>query len=661
MVGIDLIMVCGISLLVGIWFAWATRKAPFLSLGGDNQKQVYAAAQLKIPGWPSRMHRYCGGKAFMKDVSVLGLALLQRLFKDRTSVYPLLTLCNISVSISTVLLYCIASTYWNTNIGILVALLFLFCFWPHQISLMGGFHCLAQVFLLVSVVFLQISEWATTPYSFICYWLAGVTGAMIVFTSASGRKFLPLWVGAFLYSQRAVIHPLEFTVAGWGSLLEGFGFFLFSLFFIVLAGLLLSLLSIVFLYEPMMTRAYHKGGPPWLHRMIKSRDRYPLERYLKLRGRILAFGARWGLKVVCYFLISLFLSRDPSFYGAQLLVMGGAGMIVFLLTYPNMIENLRGYLTYHYTTYKFSRFDEYAEYFKRIGRPIPKDKRGAGISWIIHFMPRMIPFHVAYFLIALFLSLLVLSSHGFEPSFLWDTIAILGLSLSPLIYAEWTKAPQSSRAYFPALIGVLLLVAYGCFQWEQILAPESKILFWFVVVGATLLSIGWNIWVFFNDVFPGRMLVLNLIKRLQKLGIRKFYTYNTKYNDVLVNFIPPEMRKEYQINFIESLKEVKEGYVIVPGVSSKSWNFEAYECGIKGQDFDKDPLLTELIDTKEIQDFSIASFKTLGTSKIWINESEITTYRNYIVKDITNLDRWRSQVWIVDGGKLHAYRRGEAV
>lgn len=644
-----------LSVGVGAWFAWATRQAGFFSMGGDNQKQVYAAAQLKISTWPSKMHQYAGGKARMKDVGVMSLALMQRFLKDRTSVYPLITLCNVAVSVSAILIYYIASTYWNSHIGLLVFVLFLFCFWPHQISLMGGFHCLAQVFLLISVMLFQISEWAPFSWRLVCYGLAGVAGCMIIFTSASGRKFLPLFVGAFLYSQCNAIIPLGFTPESWGSLFDGFGFFLLCLFFTILAGVMLVLLGIALLYRPIVTMAYKKSGPSWLNLIIRSRDKHSLERYLGLRGSIFSFALRWSLKIIFFLLVSIVLSRASSFYVAQLLVIAGVSVVVFLLTYPNVAENLREYAAYHYTTYKFSRFDEYTDYFRRIGRPIPKDKRGAGFSWIIRFFPDILPFHTTYFSIALLLSLYVFFFHNLKAEFFWKTLAVIGLSLSPIIYGEWTKAPQSSRAYFPALIGFLLLIAYSCFQFEKILAPENRAIFWIMAAGAGLLSTGWNVWIFFSDVFPARMLVSKFIQTSKRLGIKKIRTYDTKFNDVLVNFIKAEIGAEYQVEFIKSLKEVEKGYVIVPGISSKSWNFESYECGIKGQDFGEDPLLSKLIDTREINHFAVASLKTFGTSKIWINESEITTYRNYIVKDIEELDRWRSRTWILDGGRLHSY------
>jgi len=48
----------------------------------------------------------------------------------------------------------------------------------------------------------------------------------------------------------------------------------------------------------------------------------------------------------------------------------------------------------------------------------------------------------------------------------------------------------------------------------------------------------------------------------------------------------------------------------------------------------------------------VASFKTFGTSRIWLNDSEVPSYRELILKEITEDDRWRGRAWILDAGKV---------
>ena len=48
-------------------------------------------------GWPSGMHQFGGGKALMKDVGVLLLVVMQRLFNDKKGFYPLFIVSNFGV------------------------------------------------------------------------------------------------------------------------------------------------------------------------------------------------------------------------------------------------------------------------------------------------------------------------------------------------------------------------------------------------------------------------------------------------------------------------------------------------------------------------------------------------------------------------------------
>lgn len=102
--------------------------------------------------------------------------------------------------------------------------------------------------------------------------------------------------------------------------------------------------------------------------------------------------------------------------------------------------------------------------------------------------------------------------------------------------------------------------------------------------------------------------------------------------------------------------EVKEGYVVVPGNSAKAFNMESQRWAIEHGDFDLDPELNRLIESKAIARHAVASFKTFGTSRIWVHESEVTSHRDLILGEISDNDRWRGRAWILDAGKLHAER-----
>jgi hypothetical protein len=59
------------------------------------------------------MHNFTGGKARMKDVGVLLLAIMQRLLKDKKGFYPLVMVSNFAHSVSSILIFLVAANYWN--------------------------------------------------------------------------------------------------------------------------------------------------------------------------------------------------------------------------------------------------------------------------------------------------------------------------------------------------------------------------------------------------------------------------------------------------------------------------------------------------------------------------------------------------------------------
>jgi hypothetical protein len=94
--------------------------------------------------------------------------------------------------------------------------------------------------------------------------------------------------------------------------------------------------------------------------------------------------------------------------------------------------------------------------------------------------------------------------------------------------------------------------------------------------------------------------------------------------------------------------------VVVPGSSAKAFHMESQRWAIEHGDFDLDPHLNRLIESKEIAQYAVASFKTFGTSRTWAQEADITSYRDLIAKDIRDEDRWRGRGWVLDARKLQA-------
>ncbi|MBI5298919.1 MAG: hypothetical protein HY877_01280 [Deltaproteobacteria bacterium] len=468
----------------------------------------------------------------MKDAGVLGVAFFQRVFNDRESEYPLIFLCNVACSLSAIFIYLVAVHYWGSGVGLLVFSLFIFSFWPYEITLQGTYQCLALLFLLVSVFCLQ-------RY---LYLVAGVAAGLMMFSSAATRKFLPLIVGAFLYH---------------------------------------------------------------------------------------------------------FFKENGQFLGIFQAGLGFAAVFLFL-TAPHVIQNLKGYWSWWNNSKSACHFVLYKKYFEAIGKPISNTMRGAGWKWIYLFFFRMAPFHSIAFLIAVGLVGYVWWKTGYDSAFALKTVLVLLLSLSPILYGEWTRAPQLARSYFPGFPSMLIFIGFSAFHFDKIFSPPHQGLFWEMAFVFIVVSAIWNVWVFLNDIWPARMAATFLGKKIRKLGLKKIYTYDTPFNVSFIDVLSSDIRKNCEIKFIRSLSEVeKGGYVAVPGISAKAFHMECYPEAIDNKDFEEDPVLVNLIDSKKITALVVASFRTFGTSKIWVQESEMPTYRSLILKDISENDRWRGRAWLL--------------
>ncbi len=647
------VVVCAVTAMVGWMISRLTRHITFYSAHTDNQKQVLTAASVGQWRWPSEMHKCVDGglRTRMKDVFVLCLVAMQRALSDRTSDYPIVILCVVANSVAAVLVFLIAGTYWNMGVGLLAWALLVACLWPYQLTLFGAHICVANMFFLASVYLMQQAEFGTSWSGLAWYFASGVAVGLMLFSSGSSRKYLPLVAGAFVYSEREALW-------GSGSIFRGDMFpsvGMSTAIICVAVALLLGAVAIPLSHKRIVTAMYFERAPFWLNRVISGRKIFGVEHYLKRAQEFAPTGVKFCVVVAAYLVAPLAITRSDFFFWSQLWFALGIGAVVLLLTYPDVILNLWAYYA-DSQGWKTNRFSLYRKYFTSIGKPIKDDMRGGGLLWLVRFFGRMMPVHFVLYLICLpFLAtLLILDGNRLGEA--WGASAIFIVSLSPVLLGEITHSAQSARLYYPGLLGLLLLIAYTAFQLDQMLAFPARLVFWSVTTTVVLVSAVWALWMLLDDVLPARMAVARLGQALKGLGIKEFYTYNTPYNEAFVDALPSSVRGGYKIHFINTLKEVKEGYVVVPGTSSKALNMESAAWAIEHGDFDLDPELNHLIESKEIGKYAVVSFKTFGTSRIWAQESEVTSYRDLILREIGDEDRWRGWAWILDAGKLRAGR-----
>lgn len=624
----------------------ATRGITYFGVGTDNEKMVRAAAAYRFTSWPSQIHQHPWGRAQLRDLWVVTLAIVQRVRRDRESDHPNVVLALTANAVASVLLFDVCRAYWSIPAAVVVTLLYLTSCWPYQIAMYMGHVLLSFMFLLLAVLCLQQTESVMWPTAGCWYGLSGAVIGLSVFSSSASRKCLPLYLGVLFFSLRNTIGAPPGSVAAR----------------MVLTAVL-GALAILVRWKPCQTRLAHVGVLRTLIASALDRNgRRDPERVNRHALRLIEVGGRLLGVLTVYAFMNWWVDAPGVFYAAHAAALVGFLAVVVLLMLPNLVENLGRYVSWSRISQWNSHFRPHVDAFARRGIVVTEQTRGAGWGWVVRFFPRVVPWCSALFVASLACWVVLMAVGVVEQGAWAGVLGLVGLSLSPVLIGELTKGLQVGKAYFAGLPGMLVLIAATLSALGRLLAGNSRALFWlwlvvgFVVVGHAL----WNFWVFLDDVYPARMAPCWLGRRLEALGIRRFYTYETSHNDAFVNVLPDALRRRYDIVPIRQLTDVQEGYVVVPGTSAKALNMETQASAIEHGDFDDDPLLTRLIESRAIARYAVASFKTFGTSRFFVHESEVTTYRDLILREIGPSDRWRGRAWILDVKKLRASERLDA-
>ena len=218
----------------------------------------------------------------------------------------------------------------------------------------------------------------------------------------------------------------------------------------------------------------------------------------------------------------------------------------------------------------------------------------------------------------------------------------------PVLIHEFTGGLKVGKAYVVAQLFLLVLVALA-FN-ELVIFIETikgvKLLYWLTAI-IIIFQLVHSLYVIYSDTIPCRMAPTNLRNKLKELNVDKFYTYNNSYNDSFVSAMISTYPGEFDVHFINNLSEVTEGVIVIPAVSSKSVSQETQKYAIINGDFDKDLSLNNLLEDHSIEDIAVSRIPTVGSSKYYVHESEVTSYRDIVLKQISENDRWLGNAWIL--------------
>ena len=94
------------------------------------------------------------------------------------------------------------------------------------------------------------------------------------------------------------------------------------------------------------------------------------------------------------------------------------------------------------------------------------------------------------------------------------------------------------------------------------------------------------------------------------------------------------MMPNLKIRLIKSHTEAIDSYLLIPGQSWKVVN----NFGSGDKDFDKDSSFLNDLNMGIYKKNTLLSLKNMGTSRYWMHEDEVSSYRFILLKDISKAD-----------------------
>jgi hypothetical protein len=584
----------------------------------DNEKMAIAASKVDMLDWPSRMHAIPKNRGQLREYWVLFLSLLGKVKKDRLSDHINITLALLANAVSTVLIYFVFQNYFNAEIAIIISFFYATSFWPYHVAIYMGHIHLSQMFFLLSVLCVQNSGSLEIPTSFLMLFLAGIFIAVSFFSSSASRKYPPIILLAMLFEfkDRIVENPLSNIF-----ITESIVVLTLSIFFVVL--------KILMSFYPDHIRIFLTK----LTGLKKIKEYHVNSFFISI---LLLLTVIWGLMLIF----------DLSIFWYFLVFISGVFIIALhvLLPIKNFLENVSRYYVWLNVSSWASHFNAYPDKLGTFGVDIGNDFKGGGVIWMHKFFLVSMPLIYPLYLISIAFILID------DSVSLLNSVFIFFASMMPILIHEITGGLKVGKAFLSVLIFLLIpiAVATNVILNVYIVDESHFLIFWLVFISLIFLHFIYSLKTLYEDIIPSRMAATILRNELKSRNISSFYTYNNSYNDGLVFSMLNQYPNEFNVQYIDRISDLDKGVLVVPGTSSKSVQMETQQFSIINGDFRKDPILNAIIDDKSIEKKSFAKIKTMGCSKHYVHESEVTSYRDLILNQINYYDRWVAHAWIIN-------------
>ncbi len=586
----------------------------------DSEKNIKAGINSRIFDSLSSVNFLENARSQCRELHFFFSKLFNKIFfnnviEDKVHIFLHLT-CNFIFSIFFFLFF---REIFNDEISFFLSLIFVFSMWPYQVCIYWGHIILSSMWFMISIyltTFLNANLDIINIY-FITSFIS-LFCCLSYFSSSSSRKYpLVIFIFFLIGLYRANILEFDFSI----NKLIVFVFIVilihssFNWIFDLILNFTLKLLNYDFKIS------FYKN------KIIFKKILYLFFLIFEIFGFVIFFSF---FSIHLYFLLFLF-SLIFIFFSC-------------LVFYPKFLLNI-------YTHFSFLDIGVWANHFnaypKNFFSKYTIDKNFRGGEWYL-WLPRFF-FRISTIPFVMYLfSIFVLS---FSLQFDLNLIFLV-TSLIPLLIAEFSKMIRVSKAYYPVYFGFFLGVGSALNYINNNFNQHT----YFLYAGLSIILIMHILIDFrklFFDVIPSRMYQYNLYNYLTKKGVRKFSTFNSTFND---SAIIPMLDKysNFKVEFVKKISDSTNSYFVCPPLSSKSVLVETDKSAIKKGDLTNDKQIQRLMKNKILDKKSLITFKTFASSKIYVLESEVTSFRDLCLNDIKNYDRWLglSRVFKLRKGKV---------
>ena len=588
----------------------------------DSEKNLVASIQSSLFENLSNVHNFKKARSQCRElhfffIKIINKLIFRNIIEDKVNIFLHLT-CNF---ISSIFFFLFFENLFDKSTSFFLSLLFIFSMWSYQICIYWGHIIFSTMWFIIAMyvsTLIKIDIDLISIYNYTA--LISLLSALTYFSSSSSRKYIPIIYIFFLFSlHKAKILNLSISTTN----LSIFLVFFFTIFIFFTKFKKLKLYILYFIFGSNLTNKIKK------HKII--------------------FGKIVRLFIYIFiFLVTPLIFSKFSLYLLSLLSLFSIVFIFFscLVFYPKFSLNIFHHFSFLDIGIWSNHFNSYPKkYFKKyiINENF---KGGEWYIWLPRFFLRICTIPFVLYIFSIFFLIFSFSIHELVIYFL------ILMSILALLIAEFSGMIRVSKAYYPVFFGFFLgigtlisyLINYGNFNPNYIFT-----LFFLILLLHFLIEIN----KLFFDVIPSRMYQVNLKTFLLKNKIKKFSTFKTSFNDGAVVPMLDKFRN-FEVDFVEKIIDSKTDYFVCPPISSKSILVETDQHAIKWGDFDHDPQIKKLILNKDFDKKSLAIFKTFASSKIFVLESEVTSFRDLCLNDISKYDRWIgfSRIFLLKNGQI---------